>query len=81
MLRPARQLIGLFLKPGFTAFGGPAAHIAFMKDEVVTGRILPGLVHQWHWITEPQLLDAIAVGQLTPGPLFTTATFRWWESG
>jgi chromate transporter len=40
--------------------------IAFVRD---------GLVHQWHWLTEGQLLDAIAVGQLTPGPLFTTATF------
>jgi chromate transport protein ChrA len=59
MLRPARQLIGLFLKPGFTAFGGPAAHIAFMKDEVVTGRILPGLVHQWHWIPSRSCLTRL----------------------
>ncbi|HEX8954222.1 MAG TPA: chromate transporter, partial [Polyangia bacterium] len=40
--------------------------IAFLRTELCTQR---------HWLTEGQLLDAIAVGQVTPGPLFTTATF------
>ncbi len=59
-------LFAFFLKVGVTLYGGGYVLIAFLRD---------GLVHQWHWLTEAQLLDAIAVGQFTPGPLFTSATF------
>ncbi len=130
------QVARLFLKLGCTAFGGPAAHIAMMRDEVVERRrwlddqqfldllgatnLIPGasslvntllqandpvnllrlfaiflkigsvlygsgyvllaflrndLVVRTGWLTDQQLLDAVAVGQFTPGPVFTTATF------
>lgn len=55
-----------FLKVGFTLYGGGYVLVAFLRD---------GLVNQWRWITEGQLLDAIAVGQVTPGPVSTAATF------
>ena len=66
---------------------GPVALIPILLVFAQIGAILYGsgyvlyalleqiLVHQHHWITQRQLLDAIAAGQLTPGPLFTTATF------
>src|SRR5580693_4802763 len=56
---PTRELVGLFLKLGFTAFGGPAAHIALMKEEVVT---------RLHWMTEAEFLDLLGATNLIPGP-------------
>jgi chromate transporter len=56
----------IFLKVGAVLFGGGYVLFAFLRADLVERR---------HWLTEQQLLDAIAVGQLTPGPISTTATF------
>ena len=53
------QLLGLFFKLGVTAFGGPAAHITMMEDEVVTRR---------GWMTRERFLDLIGATNLIPGP-------------
>jgi len=55
-----------FLKAGSVLFGSGYVLLVFLRAD---------LVERWHWLTESQLLDAIAVGQITPGPVFTTATF------
>jgi chromate transporter len=55
-----------FLKVGAVLFGSGYVLVAFLRAD---------LVERWHWLTEAQLLDAVAVGQVTPGPVFTTATF------
>ncbi len=55
-----------FLKVGAVLYGSGYVLLAFIRAD---------LVNRWHWLTESQLLDAVAVGQVTPGPVFTTATF------
>ncbi|MFI5350635.1 MAG: chromate efflux transporter [Elusimicrobiota bacterium] len=55
-----------FLKVGSVLFGSGYVLLAFLQSS---------LVDRWHWLTQSQLLDAVAVGQFTPGPVFTTATF------
>jgi chromate transporter len=56
----------VFLKIGSVLFGSGYVLLAFLRGD---------LVERLHWLTEAQLLDAVTVGQITPGPLFTTATF------
>ena len=55
-----------FLKVGAVLFGSGYVLLAFLRTD---------LVDRLRWLTEAQLLDAVAVGQVTPGPVFTTATF------
>jgi chromate transporter len=55
-----------FLKVGAVLFGSGYVLLAFLRTD---------LVDRLRWLTESQLLDAVAVGQITPGPVFTTATF------
>src|SRR5882757_6899861 len=54
-----KELAWLFGKLGLTAFGGPAAHIAMMQDEVVTRR---------GWLTHERFLDLLGATNLIPGP-------------
>lgn len=60
------RLFLLFLKFGAVVYGSGYVLLAFLRGDLVT---------RLGWLTERQLLDALAVGQLTPGPVFTTATF------
>ena len=55
-----------FLKLGAILYGSGYVLLAFLRSD---------LVLQLHWLSDRQLLDAISVGQFTPGPVFTTATF------
>jgi chromate transporter len=56
----------VFARIGSVLFGSGYVLLAFLRAD---------LVQRLGWLSEPQLLDAIAVGQVTPGPVFTTATF------
>ena len=60
------RLTLFFLKVGSILFGSGYVLLAFLRAD---------LTERWHWLTDQQLIDPITVGQLTPGPVFTTATF------
>ena len=60
------KLFLVFLKIGAVLFGSGYVLIAYLDGE---------LVENLGWLTKPQLLDAIAIGQFTPGPVLSTATF------
>jgi len=55
-----------FVRIGSVLFGSGYVLLAFLRAE---------LIDRYHWLTSQQLLDAVAIGQVTPGPVFTTATF------
>jgi chromate transporter len=61
------EVAGLFLKLGVTAFGGPAAHIAMMRDEVVRRRA---------WLDDQRFLDLLGATNLIPGPNSTEMTIH-----
>jgi chromate transporter len=60
------SLFLVFLKIGVVVFGSGYVLLAFLRADLVVHR---------GWLTDSQLVDAIAIGQVTPGPVFTTATF------
>jgi len=55
-----------FLKIGAVLYGSGYVLLAFLRAD---------LVQNLHWLSDHQLLDAVSIGQFTPGPVFTTATF------
>ena len=60
------RLTLFFAKVGSILFGSGYVLVAFLRAD---------LTERWGWLTDQQLIDAVTIGQITPGPVFTTATF------
>src|SRR5437867_13012935 len=58
-MSPLREVVVVFLRLGLVAFGGPAAHIAMMREEVVRRR---------RWVSDERFLDLLGMTNLIPGP-------------
>lgn len=63
---PAAKLFLFFFKAGLLVFGSGLVIAPFLKAYVVD---------QYHWLTDQQFIDAVAIGMITPGPVVITATF------
>ncbi|HUL84420.1 MAG TPA: chromate efflux transporter [Actinomycetota bacterium] len=63
---PLRSIFFEFLKLGAIVYGSGYVLLAFLRSDVV---------QHLHWLSDGHLVDAVAIGQVTPGPVFTTATF------
>jgi chromate transporter len=64
------RLLAVFVQIGSVLYGSGYVLLAFLQRN---------LVDDLGWVTSKQLLDAVAVGRVTPGPVFTTATFLGWQ--
>ena len=58
-MSPLREVVSVFLRLGVVAFGGPAAHIAMMREELVRRR---------RWVSDAQFIDLLGITNLIPGP-------------
>src|SRR5213080_4816614 len=66
------QIAWLFLKTGLFSFGGAYASLVFVQR---------GAVAQYHWLTDGQLLDGVAMSVATPGPFMLFTTFAGYLAG
>src|SRR2546425_111557 len=66
LLYGVKPVLIAFPKIGTVLYGSGYVLLAFLRND---------FVHRLHWLTDQQLLDAVAIGQFTPGPVLTTATF------